>query len=257
MLGLIYSIASYFGFLATFVYFAWFTDGRGVPKTVDSGTESGLAATLIVDLGLLLLFGLQHSLMARPRFKRILTRLIPETVERASYVLASSAALLLLIWQWRPLPTVLWSIENPLVSALLWGVNAIGWLGVPAVTFMIDHFNLFGVKQALGAFRKMSFKQTGFVTPLLYKYVRHPMMSSLLIALWVTPHLTVGHLLLSAGMSLYIVIGVHFEERALARELGVAYQAYQASTPKFLPLSGPRPALGDTLMSSPESRRGA
>jgi protein-S-isoprenylcysteine O-methyltransferase Ste14 len=244
MLGIIYSVVAYLGFLATYVYLAAFSDGILVPRTVDTGTSSDLAVTFALDLGLILVFGLQHSLMARSGFKRALTRVVPEGLERTTYVLASSAALILLMWQWRPLPAVLWRVESPALEASLWAANALGWLGVPACSFMIDHFDLFGIKPAFNRFRRTSFERTGFVTPLVYRYVRHPMMTSLLLGLWVTPHMTLGHLLLSTGMSAYIVIGVQFEERALSRELGLAYAHYQASTPKFFPTGTKELELG-------------
>ena len=239
MLGFIYSVASYVGFLATFVYLTWFSAGVGVPKTVDSGPVSSLGVAVIVDLGLVLLFGLQHSLMARTGFKRALTRVVPAHLERATYVLASWLILALLMWQWRALPVPLWQVENPSVAAALWAFNAVGWLGVPATSLMIDHFDLFGLKPAFNGWRHASLQRKGFVTPLLYKYVRHPMMTSVLIGLWVTPHMTLGHLLLSLGMSAYVVIGVHFEERSLVRELGQPYVDYQTSTPKFVPGRAP------------------
>ncbi len=254
MFGLIYSIASYLGFLGTFVYFAWFSDGRGVPKHVDSGQPSALLWALLVDAGLILLFGLQHSLMARERFKRWLTRIIPSHLERATYVLASSLALLALMYWWRPLPALLWHVEGSTLCAVLWSINALGWLGVPLSSFMIDHFDLFGVKRAFNGFRRVSVERKGFVAPLLYKYMRHPMMSALLVAFWVTPHMTLGHLFLSLGMSAYILIGVHFEEQALARELGQPYWRYQATTPKFLPLGSPK-TLEEPPASAPASGR--
>jgi len=242
MLGLIYSVASYGLFLGVFTYFALFSDGIIVPKTVDSGTPAGTA--IAIDLALILVFGLQHSIMARPGFKRGLTRVIPAALERSTYVLASSLALILLIWQWRPLPAVLWHLDNVPGAAALWSLNALGWLGVPASSYLIDHWDLFGLKPALRAFRRATVAETaskGFVTPLVYKYMRHPMMTSLLVGLWVTPHMTLGHLLLSVGMSVYVVVGVHFEERALVRELGAEYQRYQASTPMFLPIGARHP----------------
>jgi len=246
MLGFIYSVASYFGFLATYVYFAWFSADVGVPKTVDSGPTTSLGFALMVDLGLIVLFGLQHSLMARASFKAVLTRVVPVRLERATYVLASSLALALLMWQWRPLPLSLWSVGNPIVAGAFWVIGALGWLGVPASSFMIDHFDLFGLKQAFHGWRRTTFERKGFVTPLLYKYVRHPMMTSLLVGLWVTPRMSLGHLLLSLGMSVYLVVGVHFEERALMRELGQPYVRYQAVTPKFLPGQGSTRAFDGT-----------
>jgi protein-S-isoprenylcysteine O-methyltransferase Ste14 len=236
MLGLIYSLLSYAGFLGVFSYFALFSDGIVVPRHVDSGAHAGPALALSVNLALLLVFGLQHSIMAREGFKRVWTRLIPPSLERATYVLASSLALALFMWQWRPLPARVWSVESAPAAVLLWSVNALGWLGGTFSTFLIDHFDLFGIKQAFHAFRRSSYQRRGFVTPLLYRYMRHPLMAGLLLGFWVTPHMSVGHLLLSLGMSAYILIGVHFEERSLVRALGEDYLRYQASTPRFLPL---------------------
>jgi len=236
MLGLLYSIASYGLFLATFAYFAVFCGGVFLPKTVDSGSSASVAVSTTINLTLILLFGLQHSIMARASFKRALTRIIPPALERATYVLASSLALILLMWQWHPWPSVIWHVDNAPAVAALWSLNALGWLGVPVSSLFIDHFDLFGVKQALHAFRRTTFDRKGFVTPLLYKYFRHPMMTTLMVGLWVTPHMTTGHALLSLGMTVYILIGVHFEERALAKEFGAEYHRYQATTPKFLPI---------------------
>lgn len=254
MFGFIYAVVAYVGFLATFVYLALFSGGVGVPKSVDGGIATGTAATLAVDLGLILLFGLQHSVMARSSFKRAITRIIPESTERATYVLASSVALVVLMWQWRPLPAVLWHVPNPGVAAGLRVVNALGWLGVPVSSLMIDHLDLFGLKQAWNGFRRASYQRKGFVTPLFYRYVRHPIMTGVLVGLWVTPQMTVGHLLLSAGMSIYIVIGVHFEERSLIEELGVAYERYMASTPRFLPVGAPKEAQTEAALTGPSTR---
>ncbi len=252
MLGFIYSIASYLGFLAVFAYFACFTAGAFVPKTVDVGPRAELGTAIAIDLALVLFFGLQHSLMARSGFKRRLTRVLPASLERSTYVLASSVALGSLLWLWRPLPGVLFHVENSALATSIWVLCALGWAGVPLVSFFIDHFDLFGVKRAFAAFRRRSFASKGFVTPLLYRYVRHPMMTSLLVGLWATPHLTLGHAVLAAGMSAYVVIGVHYEERSLAAELGSDYVRYQATTPKFLPLGAPS-ARGGTPGSAPLS----
>lgn len=236
MFGLIYSAVSYTFFLATFAYFTLFVDGVVVPKTVDSGTAGNLAIAVVANLALILLFGLQHSIMARASFKRVITRVIPAAVERATFVLMSTLVVLLLMWQWRPIGTVLWHVDNPAAASALWVLNGVGWVGVPFCTFLIDHFDLFGLKPAWYAFRRTTVPRRGFVMPLLYKHMRHPMMTAFLIGFWATPHMTVGHALLSAGMTIYILIGVTFEERALVRELGADYERYQATTSKFLPL---------------------
>jgi protein-S-isoprenylcysteine O-methyltransferase Ste14 len=243
MLGLIYSLLSYAGFLVVFAYFALFSNGILVPRHVDTGEPAGLALALAVNLALLLLFGLQHSIMAREGFKRAWTRLIPEHLERATYVLASTLALGLLMWQWRPLPARVWSVDGAPAAALLWCVNALGWLGGTCSTFLIDHLDLFGIKQAFHAFRRSSYQRRGFVTPLVYRYLRHPLMTGLLVGFWLTPHMSLGHLVLSLGMSAYILVGVHFEERSLVRALGADYVRYQASTARFLPL--PRSKRGE------------
>src|SRR4051812_38033163 len=222
MLGLIYAVLSYFTFLGVYVYFALFSAGAPVPRSVDLGPSANLGTALLIDLGWIVLFGLHHSLAARGNFKARLTRVIPAHLERATFVLASSLVLVGLMWQWRPLPQVLWNVENAALAIPLWTLNALGWLGVPLSSLMIDHFDLFGLKQAFHGFRRTSYARKGFVTPMFYRYVRHPMMLSLLVGFWSTPHMTAGHLVLALGMSVYIVIGVHFEERALLRELGSA-----------------------------------
>ncbi len=240
LLGFIYSIVCYIAFLVSFVLFACFTDDVALWRTVDGGAATSPLVSAVVDLALVLLFGLQHSMMARAGFKRLVTRVIPAPLERSTYVLGSSLVLILLIWQWRPLPAVLWHVDNDIGAGVLWAVSAIGWLGVPAVSLFIDHFDLVGLKQAFSAFRRVSLQSKGFATPLLYRYMRHPMMSAILIGLWVTPHMTVGHLLLALGMTVYVVVGVHFEERSLVAELGGAYERYQATTPRFVPSIGRR-----------------
>jgi protein-S-isoprenylcysteine O-methyltransferase Ste14 len=236
MLVLAYAVVSYLAFLVSFVYLALFSLGLFVGKTIDSGEPGSVVSALLVDLGLLLLFGLQHSLMARARFKRWLVRFVPASAERSTYVLASSLAVALLVWQWRPLPHVLFGAMRSGAELGVVVVGALGWLGVPAVTFMIDHFELVGLKQAFAAFRRRTLAQTGFVTPLAYKFVRHPMMSSLLVGLWLAPSFTVGHLVFSLGMTAYIVVGVHYEERALVASFGTAYEEYRRTTPRFLPV---------------------
>lgn len=240
MIGLAYSLASYLVFLAVFVYFAAFTDGVLVPRHVDVGASGDPWTSAGIDLALIAAFGLQHSIMARRGFKRLLTRVLPARVERATFVLASSLVLALLMWQWRPLGSTVWTIENEPLAIALWTINVVGWVGVPISSLLIDHLELFGIRQAWHGFRRTTFERKGFVAPYLYRYVRHPMMLSLMVGLWVTPHMTVGHALLSFGMTIYVFVGVHFEERALAEELGLAYLQYKESTPRFLPIRLPK-----------------
>jgi protein-S-isoprenylcysteine O-methyltransferase Ste14 len=250
MVGIFYSVLSYLGFLAVYCYFAAFSSGVLVAKSVESGHADNLGLALVVNLGLVLLFGLQHSIMARTTFKQMLTRLIPSSLERATYVFASSVTVAAVIWLWQPMDGVVWHVESSALSTTLWLASAIGWLGVPLCSLMIDHFNLFGLKQAFFAFRQRSTESSGFVTPLLYRYVRHPMMTSFFVAFWATPHMSLGHLLLSSGMSVYILIGVYFEERSLLRELGSPYAKYQATTPRFVPGRSARKLVGETTLVS-------
>ena len=215
--------------------FGLFTDGVVLPKNVDSGQAAALGSALAIDLALLLLFGLQHSVMARPAFKRWLTRFIPEPLERSTFVFVSALTLGGLMLAWQPLGGSVWRVESRPLAIALWTINALGWVGVPLVSHLIDHFDLFGLKQSFMGWRKQSYTKVGFVLPSLYRYVRHPMMTSFLLAFWVTPSMTVSHFVLALGMTLYIYIGVHFEERSLRRELGEAYGRYQDTTPKFVP----------------------
>lgn len=235
MFGFLFSVISYVTFLAVFVGMALFSDGLLLPKTVDSAATVPVGQALLINLGLLLLWGFQHSVMARQHFKDWLTRFVPVQLERATYVLVSSLALGFVLYAWQPIDGTLWDLQaTPLVAAV-WAINALGWLGVPLSSFLIDHFDLFGLKQAFARWRKTSYGSKGFVKPVVYRYVRHPMMTAMMVGLWAAPFMTVSHLCFSLGMTLYIMVGVHFEERALRRELGEAYGAYQASTPKFIP----------------------
>lgn len=241
MLGFLYSVFAYTAFLAVFCALAVFTDGLFLPKHVDTGAPQGFGWALAVNLGLLLGWGVQHSVMARQGFKDWLTRFIPVHLERATYVLASSLALAGLMLGWQPMAGQVWQVEATPAVVLLWGLNALGWVCVPVASFLIDHFDLFGLKQAFQHWRRGSYQSRGFVMPWLYRYVRHPMMTALLVGFWATPFMTVSHLCLSLGMSLYIVIGVHFEERSLRRELGADYAVYQSQVPKFIPRVGGAP----------------
>jgi protein-S-isoprenylcysteine O-methyltransferase Ste14 len=245
MFGIIYSALGYVAFLSIFGVFVLFTDGLLLPKTVDTAGEVDLAVALTLNLGLILAFGLQHSLMARQSFKKRLTAVIPEKLERSTFVWASSIALGLLMVFWQPIDGVLWRVESKPLVTTLWVLNGLGWVGVPLTSYLIDHFHLFGLKQTWSAWRKRSVRSKGFVTPSLYRYVRHPMMTSILIALWAAPTMGNSHALLAAGMSVYVLIGVHFEERSLLRELGDDYARYQQEVPKLVPQFSGRKAIAN------------
>lgn len=256
MLGFLYSVFAYLAFLACFSGLGLFADGLLLPKTVDTGAPVGLARALTINLGLLLIWGIQHSVMARQGFKRWVTRFIPVHLERATYVLVSSLALLGLMLGWQPVAGVLWQVESTPLVVALWGLNAMGWLCVPLASFLIDHFDLFGLKQSFHQWRRGTYERKGFVMPWLYRYVRHPMMSALLVGLWATPYMTASHFGLSLGLTAYVLIGLHFEERSLRRELGEAYAQYQQRVPKLVPrLGGPSqaPVVSATAATTTQS----
>ena len=232
----IYAILSYFLFFGTFLYMVFFLGDMLVPKTINSGEAGSVASAVLINLGLIALFGVQHTVMARKSFKDRWTRYISKPIERSTYVLLSSAALLILIRFWQPLPGIIWDIEAGWGSMLLeWGFW-LGWLIVFLSTWMIDHFSLFGLKQTWSYMKNREPENPGFMEPGLYKYVRHPLMLGFLIAFWSTPHMTTGHLIFSGGMTLYILIGVYFEEKAMMKRFGEEYGDYRKRVPKFFPL---------------------
>lgn len=247
----LYGVGCHALFLATYAYLAGFTGNLLVPKGIDSPPAGGLGEAGI-DLLLIALFGVQHSVMARPRFKRVWTRLVPEPIERSTYVLLSCAATAVLMWQWRGLDGVVWDVRHPVARGLLWGVFALGWLTVPAVSLMIDHFDLFGTRQVWRHLRGRPNTPQPFRTPLLYGRVRHPLYVGWALAFWATPSMTAGHLLLAAALTLYMVVAARVEERDLVRHFGEVYRAYRRHVPMFLPrLTGgrrdprPRPPVFD------------
>jgi methanethiol S-methyltransferase len=210
-----YGVVSYAIFFASFLYAVGFVGGFVVPRTVDGPLEGSLAAALAIDLGLLALFAVQHSVMARPGFKRWLTRFVPTAAERSTYVLASSIALLLLFWQWRPIGGVVWQIENPVGQAVAYTIFAVGWATVLACTFLINHFDLFGLRQVWLELRGEPYTNLKFGTPGPYKVVRHPLYVGWLLAFWGTPTMTATHLLFAVMTTAYILIAIKLEERDL------------------------------------------
>ena len=230
-----YGLACYAGFVLVFWYGVGFLADVVVPRTVDhGGPPASTAAALAVNTVLLGVFAAQHSVMARPAFKRRWVTLVPRHVERSTYVLASTAALALAFWQWRPIPTVVWDVPTPALRWLVWTLFAAGWLWALAMSFAIDHFDLFGLRQVAGHLRGLGEQSSELVVPWPYRLVRHPMMLGFFVAFWATPTMTVGHLLFAVLGSAYIVVGVLFEERDLKRALP-EYDAYAADTPRFVP----------------------
>jgi protein-S-isoprenylcysteine O-methyltransferase Ste14 len=233
-----YGVVVYFFFLATFLYAIGFVGNVAVPKAIDSGAAAPLAEALIVNLLLLGLFAVQHSVMARPAFKRMLTRLVPEAAERSTYVLASSLALILLFWQWRPMGGVIWQVDHPVGKILLHGGFAFGWLLVLVTTFLINHFDLFGLRQVWKYFRGLERRPLKFVTPGPYKLVRHPLYVGWLCAFWFTPTMTVAHLVFALATSAYILVAIQLEERDLVDVHGDDYIEYRKRTPMLVPALG-------------------
>lgn len=231
----VYAILAYILFLIAFLYAIGFVGNLLVPKSIDSGQEQTLLTALVINCSLLTLFAVQHSLMARPAFKRWWTKVIPQPIERSTYVLLSSLILLLLYWQWVPLKTIVWHIEEPIASGLIWGLFVIGWLIVLLSTFMINHFDLFGLRQVWLHWRKKDYTDVPFVRFGFYNFVRHPLMLGFIIAFWATPVMTMGHLLFSVMVTAYILVALQLEERDLVRHIGDGYRQYQQEVPMLIP----------------------
>lgn len=235
VLALLYGALCYGIFLVAFLYAIGFVGNLVVPKTIDSGSERPLPEALLVNVLLLGAFAVQHSVMARPGFKRLWTKIVPRPVERSTYVLLASLALLLLFWQWRPLRTPVWTVENPIGQILMQALFFLGWLIVFLGTFMINHFDLFGLRQVFLNWRNREYTELGFRIPGFYKFVRHPIMLGFLIAFWATPVMTAGHLLFAVATTGYILIALQLEERDLVHHFGKQYQEYRQKTSMLLP----------------------
>ena len=240
-----YGAAAYLLFLATFLYAVGFVGNILVPKGIDGGTAGPVGASLAVNLALLGLFAVQHSLMARPFFKRWWTRFVPKAIERSTYVLLASLALVLLFWLWRPLPETVWRVASPVAATALWALFWTGWATVLVSTFLISHFELFGLKQVWLHLRRRTADPARFRTPFLYGFVRHPLYLGFVLAFWATPHMTVGHLLFAAATTAYILIAIQLEERDLVAVFGAEYVDYRRRVSMLVPLpprGAPEPA---------------
>jgi protein-S-isoprenylcysteine O-methyltransferase Ste14 len=242
LLALLYGAVCYTVFLLTFLYAIGFVSGFGVPRTIDNGVSAPTATALLVDLLLLGLFAVQHSGMARPGFKRWWTRYVPAPVERSTYVLFSSLVLILMFWQWRTLPQPIWQVDSEPARWGLYALAALGWLLVLTGTFVINHFDLFGLRQVWSyARRRGPERDSPFVTRAYYRIVRHPLMLGFLIAFWSTPTMSLGHLLFAVMTTGYILVAVKFlEERDLVAQYGDTYRDYQRDVPMLLPWHAPR-----------------
>jgi protein-S-isoprenylcysteine O-methyltransferase Ste14 len=230
-----YGLACYLLFLAVYALFSAFTGNLFVPKTIDFPTGSAVGPALAVNLAVLLGFGLSHSIMARPAFKRFWTRIVPEPIERSTYVLVSCVMLGLLMWQWRAMPAIVWEIQNPVGRAAMWALFAAGWLMVPLVSLMINHFDLFGTRQVWLHLQGRPYEPLPFRTPMLYARVRHPLYIGWWLAFWATPTMTAGHLLFATVLTVYMGLATLVEERDLTAHFGDKYRHYRQTVPRFLP----------------------
>jgi protein-S-isoprenylcysteine O-methyltransferase Ste14 len=230
-----YGSGSYVIFLAVFLYSVGFVGNWLVPKSIDSGPTVEVSESLTVNLLLLAAFALQHSLMARPRFKKWWTRIVPQPIERSTYVLVSSLLLALMFWQWQPIPAIVWEFQNQFLVGLMWALFAIGWLIVLISTILIDHFELFGLRQSWSGFLGLSSPSATLRQPLLYRVVRHPIIVGFIIAFWATPVMSWGHLLFAGMTTAYILVALQLEERDLRAVFGTDYERYQNSVPMIVP----------------------
>ena len=234
-LFLAFGVGGYVTFLATYGYMAGFVGNAFVPKTIDAPAGGQTAEAVAINLLLVSMFAVQHSVMARPAFKRLWTRLIPHPIERATYVWLSNAVVILLMWQWRPIDALVWDAKQPFVRGTLWLLFAAGWLSVPLVTLLINHFDLFGTRQVWLFWQNKPYTNLPFRTPAVYAHVRHPLYLGWGLAFWAIPTMSVGHLLFAASLTAYMVLASVVEERDLVAHFGQQYREYQENVGRFVP----------------------
>jgi protein-S-isoprenylcysteine O-methyltransferase Ste14 len=235
LLSFCYGLIAYAVFLGAFLYAIGFVERMAVPKAIDDGEVTSVLEAVLINLVLLSIFAVQHSVMARPAFKRWWTKLVPGSIERSTYVLFASLALILIVWQWRPIPVVIWQVNGSLAASALVGLSFFGWFIVLLSTFLINHFELFGIQQVLNYLLRRESSDPGFKTPVLYKLVRHPIYLGFIIAFWATPVMTVGHLLFAAVTTAYIFVGIFFEEQDLIAHYGDEYRQYRKKVGMLIP----------------------
>lgn len=248
-----YGCIAYLIFLATFLYAVAFVGGFGVPKTLDGAATEAFLTAFLIDAGLLAVFAVQHSVMARPWFKRWWTQAVPWAIERSTYVLFASLALALLMWQWRPLGGIVWVVEPPALRAAIWVAFAYGWLQVLVMTFLIDHFDLFGLRQVWLHLMGRQYTRVHFATPAPYRVVRHPLYLGFMIAFWAAPTMSITRLVFAVATTAYMLIAIQFEEHDLVHEHGASYEQYRRTVPMIIPGARARAEVTGTSVT-PASR---
>lgn len=236
IISFLYGVLAHLGFLVAFLYLIGFLGNFVVPKSIDSGQAGPVGQALLINVILIAIFGIPHSIMARPGFKQWWTRFVPQHIERSTYVMISNLFVALLMWQWQPMVGVIWNVEHPVGASVLWGLFGIGWVMVVLTSFMINHFDLFGLRQVYLHLRGMEYTPLEFKAKWIYKYIRHPLMLGWFIAFWSTPQMSAGHLVFAVGTTVYILIAIQFEERDLVKYHGEDYVNYRRSVSMLLPL---------------------
>ena len=243
----VYGVVCYFAFLVSFIYAIGFIGNIAVPKSIDQGYQGGTVAVIIVNILLLSLFAVQHSVMARQEFKRWWTKIVPKPIERSTYVLFSSVTLIVLFYFWRPMPAIIWNFSSTILASISTVLYFLGWFVVLTGSYLINHFNLFGLQQVYRNLKKQEQQNPGFVTPLYYKFVRHPLMLGFIIAFWITPLMTVGHLLFAIATTGYILIAIQLEEKDLVTYHGEAYRRYQSEVSQIIPMPPKKQNLAENI----------
>jgi len=234
-LVMLYGLICYFVFFGVFLYLIAFVGDIFVPKTVSSGIITDPTSALLINISLILLWGIQHSIMARSWFKKIIIKVVPAHTERSTYVLVSSLVLIIMMFYWQPMEGTIWHVSHQLGQQVLWGLFGLGWALVLLSTFLTNHFDLFGLRQSWLYFLKQSYTKVKFTERLFYSSIRHPMMLGLLIAFWAIPVMSMGHLVFALGMTIYILVGIYFEEKGLVELIGPQYEEYQGRTSRVIP----------------------
>ncbi len=236
IISFLYGVLAHLGFLVAFMYLIGFLGNFVVPKSIDSGQAGPVGQALLINVILIAIFGIPHSVMARPGFKQWWTKVVPQHIERSTYVMISNLLVALLMWQWQPMVGVIWNVEHPVGASVLWGLFGIGWVMIVLTSFVINHFDLFGLRQVYLHLRGMEYTPLEFKAKWIYQYIRHPLMLGWIIAFWSTPQMSAGHLVFAVGTTVYILIAIQFEERDLVKYHGEDYENYRRKVSMLIPL---------------------